>query len=280
MVRTDVDYSARPNKGLVRARILNIIEESFRPRHIPNESVAYISFAGYQWLDCLEFYRRFNIRNVYSIENHRRRYRRAKFNRPYEFFDLFPGEVPEFLDEKLAEIADTRKAIYLDYEARFGDLLLRDLEALFASSFFDQKGLLFITFNTRFTRDKLSPEAKQIVPPEIESRNRFELWITEQFSAYILNQVQRRYRERKQVTEVLKAFYRDTFPMVALGYLIGDSDDEVVPLIRLDEEKLILPVLTSLERNYIFNNLQKPTAEIAETVGVKESFIKSVIRYA
>ncbi len=280
MVQIDIDYSGRPNKSLVRWRILTLVEELFQPEHTPDEKLAYVSFSGYQWLDCLEFYKRFGIRRIYSIEKSTRKYKRALFNRPYEFFDLFLGEVPQFIDDQLAEISKARKVIYLDYESRFSDPVLRDLEAIFASHFFDREGILFLTFNTAFQRRKLSPLMDDTIPAEIQSRNRFEKWLAEEFSGYLLNLLQSRYERGKLLREVLKVFYEDTARMVVLGYLVQSNAEDVVRVERCNREDFHLPHLTFLERNFIYNNLGKEPEKIADEVGVPEKFVESVMRYA
>ena len=75
----------RPSKSLVRSKIFNIIEETFHPPHEHDCDLSFITFSGYRFIDSVEFYKRFNIRNIYSIENIPYLYNRALFNKPYEF---------------------------------------------------------------------------------------------------------------------------------------------------------------------------------------------------
>ena len=85
MSRIDVNYLDRPNKSLVRSKIFHIIEQTFHPKHEHSERLSFITFSGYRFIDSIEFYQRFNIRNIYSIEWGSGRYKRAKFNSPYSF---------------------------------------------------------------------------------------------------------------------------------------------------------------------------------------------------
>ncbi|MHA2263632.1 MAG: O-methyltransferase [Candidatus Thorarchaeota archaeon] len=277
MTKADVDYLERPNKSIVRARILDAIEQTFHPEHRPDEPLAFVSFSGYQFIDAIGFYNRFGIRNIFSIEYNERLYRRSLFNIPYGFFSVTNGRVTQFIDECLREIADHKKVIYLDYECRFSDIIIEDLEALFSSAFFDEKGLLFMTFNTGFDRSRIGSLVSEIVPEQVESRQAFEGWLNEDFGSYILDKTQRRYQSNKVVTEIIKALYRDTSNMVVLGYLIDDSDDEEITLVKGESEEFRLPVLTFMETNYIRNNLDDSPSDIAERIGLLESDVRAVL---
>lgn len=279
MTKIDVDYSSRPNKSLVHSRIFNITEETFHPQHIPSENLSYITFSGYRFIDSIEFYRRFNIRNIYSIENSERLYIRAKFNRPYEFIDITNGRIADFIDEKYKNVIGTNKVIYLDYESRFNDSIISDLEALFSSGFFDKDSLLFITFNRGFDRNKLTSKVSEIIPNNIKTSEAFKTWLSEQFSNLILHQVQRKYIYKKVLQEILKAFYRDTANMVVFGYLIKDRKEESTPLETIQAEEFALPVLTFLEENYIRNQLTGDPSNIADQLGLKGKDIRNYIKY-
>lgn len=279
MTKIDVDYSSRPNKSLVRSRIFNITEETFHPQHVPSEKLSYITFSGYRFIDSIEFYKRFNIRNIYSIENNKRLYRRAKFNRPYEFIDIINGRIVDFIDEKYKNVIGTKKIIYLDYESIFNDIIIFDLEALFSSGFFDKDSLLFITFNRGFDRNKLTPKVSEIIPNNIKTPEAFKTWLSEQFSNLILHQVQRKYGYKKVLQEVLKVFYRDTANMVVFGYLIKDRKEEGAPLEIIQEEEFALPVLTFLEENYIRNHLDGDTCDIADQLGLIKKDVRNYIKY-
>jgi len=279
LTKIDVDYSSRPNKSLVRSRIFNITEETFHPQHVPSEKLSYITFSGYRFIDSIEFYKRFNIRNIYSIENNKRLYRRAKFNRPYEFIDIINGRIVDFIDEKYKNVIGTKKIIYLDYESIFNDIIIFDLEALFSSGFFDKDSLLFITFNRGFDRNKLTPKVSEIIPNNIKTPEAFKTWLSEQFSNLILHQVQRKYGYKKVLQEVLKVFYRDTANMVVFGYLIKDRKEEGAPLEIIQEEEFALPVLTFLEENYIRNHLDGDTCDIADQLGLIKKDVRNYIKY-
>jgi len=279
LAKIDVDYSSRANKSLVRSRIFNITEETFHPQHVPSEKLSYITFSGYRFIDSIEFYKRFNIRNIYSIENNERLYRRAKFNRPYEFIDIINGRVADFIDEKYENVIGTNKVIYLDYESRFNDSIISDLEALFSSAFFDKDSLLFITFNRCFDRNKLTSKVSEIIPNNIKIPEAFKTWLSEQFSNLILHQVQRKYRYKKVLQEFLKAFYRDTANMVVFGYRIKDRKEESAPLETIQAEEFALPVLTFLEENYIRNQLTDDPSNIADQLGLKGEAVRNYIKY-
>ena len=279
MTKIDVDYSSRPNKSLVRSRIFNITEETFHPQHAPSEKLSYITFSGYRFIDSIEFYRRFNIGNIYSIENNDRRYRRAKFNRPYEFIDITNGRIVDFIDEKYKNVIGTNKVIWLDYESKLNDKIIYELEALFSSGFFDKDSLLFITFNRGFDRDKLTSKVLEIIPRNIKTPEAFNIWLSEQFSHLILDQVQRKYKYKKVLREVLKVFYRDTADMVVFGYLIKDRKEESTPLETIQAEEFALPVLTFLEENYIRNQLTDDPSNIADQLGLKGEAVRNYIKY-
>lgn len=279
MTKINVDYSSRPNKSLVRSRIFNITEETFHPQHVPSEKLSYITFSGYRFIDSIEFYKRFNIRNIYSIENNKRLYRRAKFNRPYEFIDIINGRIVDFIDEKYKNVIGTKKIIYLDYESIFNDIIIFDLEALFSSGFFNKDSLLFITFNRGFDRNKLTPKVSEIIPNNIKTPEAFKTWLSEQFSNLILHQVQRKYGYKKVLQEVLKVFYRDTANMVVFGYFIKDRKEEGAPLETIQAEVFALPVLTFLEENYIRNHLDGDTCDIADQLGLIKKDVRNYIKY-
>lgn len=279
MTKIDVDYSNRPSKSLIRYRIFDITEEKFNPQHLPHEDISYITFSGYNFIDSKEFYRRFNIRNIYSIENDERRYRRAKFNRPYDFIDVINGRVEDFIDNRYKSVIKTRKIIYLDYESRFNDIIIQDLDALFSSGFFDRSSLLFITFNMRFKRKKLTPEVLKIIPNDIKTKEAFKTWLSEKFSDLILYQVQRKYERKKVLQEVLKVFYRDTADMAVFGYLIKDSEDNGGLSETIQVEEFALPVLTFLEENYIRNHLNDDPCEIAKQLGLEKKDVSNYIKY-
>jgi len=279
LTKIDVDYSSRPNKSLVRSRIFDITEETFRPQHVPYEELSYITFSGYSFIDSIEFYKRFNIRNIYSIENRERLYRRAKFNRPYRFIDIIKGRIADFIDEKYKKVIGTKKVIYLDYESRFNDIIISDLEALFSSGFFDKNSLLFITFNRGFNGNKLTSKVSEIIPNNIRTLEAFKTWLSEQFSNLMLYQVQRKYGYKKVLQEVLKVFYCDTANMVVFGYLIKDRKEEVAPLETIQAEEFALPVLTFLEENYIRNHLDGDPCDIADQLGLIRKDVRNYIKY-
>ena len=108
MSKINIDYSVRPNKSLVRIRILNIIEEVFHPPHDQTANLSYTTFSGFRFVDSIEFYNRFNNRNIYSIEHDSKLFKRAHFNRPYEFIKIIKGKVADFIDEKYQEISSEK----------------------------------------------------------------------------------------------------------------------------------------------------------------------------
>ena len=279
MTKIDVDYSSRPNKSLVRSRIFNITEETFHPQHVTTEKLSYITFSGYRFIDSIEFYRRFNIRNIYSLECNNSLYRRARFNRPYEFINITNGRILDFIDEKYENVIGTNKVIWLDYESRLIDKIIYDLEALFSSGFFNIDSLLFITFNRTFKKDKLTPKLLEIIPGDINTSEAFKTWLSEQFSHLILHQVQRKYKNKKVLREVLKVFYCDTANMVVFGYLVKDRKEKDTPLKTIKAEEFALPVLTFLEANYIRNYLTDVPSKIADKLGIKEKDVKNYLKY-
>lgn len=279
MSSIDVNYSDRPNKSLVRSRIFHIIEKAFHPEHMHSEVLSFITLSGYRFIDSIEFYHRFNIRNIHSIECKPKRCQRARFNRPYEFIDITEGTIKDFIDEKYASVVETRKVIFLDYESRLIDDVLCDLDALFSSGFFKKKALLFITLNRAFDRGKLTPKVKDILDDRIRTPEAFKTWLSEEFSNIVLNKLQRKYGSSKKLTEVLKAFYCDTSNMVVFGYLIADRRrGDVIRTIK--PETFTLPELTFLEANYIHNNLKLNPMDIANNLGLKVEDVTSYIQYS
>lgn len=279
MSKIDVNYSARPNKSLVRARMFHTIEETFHPRHEHFENLSFITFSGFRYIDSIEFYQRFNIRNIYSIERDRRRHKRAQFNCPYSFIDLTRGKIKDFIDKKYSLVSTTKKVIFLDYESRLIDDIISDLNALFISGFFDTDCLLFITFNRAFDPAKLTPRIKEILPDNTNTLEAFKNWLSDGFSHIVLDKLVRKYSERKQLKEILKAFYRDSAPMVVFGYLIKDKGAgntfETTVL-----EEFNLPELTFLEANHIYNNLDGNPNAIADEIGLRPKDIKTYIKYS
>lgn len=279
MSSIDVNYSDRPNKSLVRSRIFHIIEQAFHPEHKHSEKLSFITLSGYRFIDSIEFYHRFNIRNIYSIECKPKRWQRARFNKPYEFIVITKGTIKDFIDEKYASVVETRKVIFLDYESRLIDDVLSDLDALFSSGFFKKKSLLFITFNRAFDRDKLTPKVKDILDDRIRTPEAFKTWLSEEFSNIVLNKLQRKYGSSKKLTEVLKVFYCDTSNMVVFGYLIADRRrGDVIRTIKT--ETFTLPELTFLEANYIHNNLRLKPMDIANNLGLNVEDVRSYIQYS
>lgn len=279
MPKTDVDYSDRPNKSLVRSRIFYIIEETFHPKHKHSERLSFITFSGFRFIDSIEFYKRFNIRNVYSIERDPRLCKRAKFNRPYDFIDVTEGEIKDFIDEKYNLVVETSKVVYLDYESRFQDNIISDLDALFSSGFFDKDSLLFIAFNRGFDRAKLTSVVKEIIPEDIQTPEAFRTWLSKEFSYVVLNRLCRKYGRRKRLEEVLKVFYRDTANMVVFGYLIVHNG-EGRPFKTVKPEIFALPQLTFLEANYIRNNLKGKPSTIAHYLGLRQDDVEIYVKYS
>ncbi len=275
MSKNNIDYSVRPNKSLVRIRILNIIDKVFRPLHDQPANLSYTTLSGFRFVDSIEYYNRFNNRNIYSIEYDSRLFKRAHFNRPYEFIKIIKGRVADFLDEKYQEISSTRKTIFLDYECRFIDNIIIDLEALFSAGFFNEKSLLFITFNRTFIKDNLTPMVSDIIPEEIDRKEIYENWLKEDFSSFILDKVQKKYSDKKVLKEKLKVFYRDTANMAVFGYLIKDKEENELPLKKIEFESFALPELTFLEENYIRNRLTGEAQEIADDLGLSERDIEN-----
>jgi hypothetical protein len=277
--RIDVNYSDRPNKSLVRARMLHIVEETFRPRHEHFENLSFITLSGFRFIDSIEFYQRFNIRNIYSIECNAGRYKRAKFNCPYCFINLTKGRIQDFIDDKYSLVSAMKKVIFLDYESRLIDEIISDVNALFASGFFDTDCLLFIAFNRTFLIDKLTPRIKELLPDHIKTHEAFESWLSDGFSNLVLDKLVRKYGERKQLKEILKAFYRDTSPMVIFGYLIRDKGDSNTFESTVLEE-FNLPELTFLEANHIHNNLEGNPNAIADEIGLSPKDVETYIQYS
>lgn len=279
MPKIDVDYSDRPNKSLVRSRIFHIVEETFHPRHEHSERLSFITFSGFRFIDSMEFYKRFNIRNIYSIERDSRLCKRAKFNSPYDFIDVTEGEIKDFIDEKYKLVVETRKVIYLDYESKLQDNIISDLDALFSSGFLDKDSLLFIAFNRGFERAKLTSVVKEIVPESIQTPEAFQMWLSENFSYVVLNRLRRKYGTHKRLEEVLKVFYRDTANIAVFGYLMVDNGEER-PFKTTKLETLALPRLTFLEANYIRNNLKGKPSVIARYLGLKQDDVEAYIKYS
>ncbi len=279
MPKIDVDYSERPNKSLVRSRIFHIIEETFHPKHEHSEKVSFITFSGFRFIDSIEFYRRFNIRNIYSVERDTRLCKRAEFNVPYDFMDITEGEIKDFIDEKYKLVVETRKVMYLDYESRLQDNIISDLDALFSSGFFNRDALLFIAFNRGFERAKLTSVVKEIIPESINTPEAFRAWLSKEFSHIVLNKLLRKYGRHKRLQEVLKVFYRDMANMVVFGYLITDNG-EGRSFKTVREESFTLPQLTFLEANYIRNNLKGEPSVIADHLGLRQRDVQIYIKYS
>lgn len=279
MSKIKVDYSDRPNKSLVRYRIFNIIEEVFHPLYDVDSNISYITFSGYRFIDSVEFYRRFNNRNIYSIEYKPDLYKRACFNRPYEFIEIIQGRVSDFIDERYQDISTSNKVIFLDYEWLFRDAIITDLEVLFSVGFFDDESLLFITFNRNFKREKLTSVVKEILPEDIKNKDAYENWLKEYFSHFILNKVQEKYSTRKSLYEKLKVFYKDTAKMAIFGYLIKDRENESPPIVTTEFEEFALPDLTFLEENYLQNHLTDEASDIASNLGLSEEDIENYRKY-
>ena len=113
----------------------------------------------------------------------------------------------------------------------------------------DKKSLLFIAFNRGFDKAKLETNVKNIVPDKIDNPDAFKLWLSKEFSNFVLNKMLRKYGGQKQLAEVLKVFYHDTSNMVVFGYHISDRQTEDT-IITIDPENFSLPALTFLEENY------------------------------
>ncbi len=281
MSKIDVDYSGKPNKSLVRSRIFHLIEEKLKPEHKRSEELSFITFSGYRFVDSIEYYSRFNIRNIYSIENNQKRYNRAVFNRPYEFIQITPGEVKDFIDEKYEDVIQTKKVMYLDYESTLRDNIIADLKALFSSGFFNKDALLFITFNRSFERNSLTQRVREIIPEEIRSREAYETWVASSFSDIVLHEVRRKYNQNKALKEILKVFYQDTSesPMVVVGYFIRDRRTGEHLFTQVEREIFNLPILNFLEANYILNHLGKPSIETADHLGLREQDVENYKNY-
>jgi len=277
MSKINIDYSVRPNKNLVRIRILNIIEEAFHPRHDQTANLSYTTFSGFRFVDSIEFYKRFNNRNIYSIEHDTKLFKRANFNRPYEFIKIIKGKVVDFIDEKYQEIRSTKKIIFLDYQCPLNDDIIIDLEDLFSAGFFNEKSLLFITFNRFFKRDKLTPAVSEIIPEEVERKDLYENWLKDYFSSFILFKVQEKYSDRKVLKEKLKVFYKDSAKMAVFGYLIEDKEENELPLQKIELENFALPELTFLEENYIRNRLTHEAQEIKDYLGLSQRDVANYI---
>lgn len=284
MTKTPVDYSERPNKSLVRSKILNIIEEQFEPHHEEPESISYITFSGYRFIDSIEFYKRFSIRSIFSIEYKDSLFRRAKFNMPYEFIDITNGRIVDFIANKGTRVVNTNKIVFLDYESKLNDVIVSDIEALVASGFFNRDCLLFITFNItyrKFYHDKLTPIVKELVPEDIKSEGAYKNWLDENFSYFILDKVQKKFGTQKRIREVLKAFYSDGAKMAIFGYLIKQNDGAEKLLESIKSEEFSLPVLTFLEENYLRNNLLSgEPGNIANVLGLTDQDVSDFIHYA
>ena len=279
MSRIDVNYSDRPNKSLVRARMLHIVEETFHPKHEHSENLSFITLSGFRFIDSIGFYQRFNIRNIYSVECDEGRYKRAKFNCPYCFINLTKGKMRDFIDEKYSLVSAMKKVIFLDYESRLIDEIVSDVNALFGSGFFDTDCLLFIVFNRTFLVKKLTPRIKELLPHDIKTPEAFKSWLSDGFSDFILDGLVRKYGERKQLKEILKAFYKDTSPMVIFGYLIKDKGDSNIFEKTIPEE-FNLPELTFLEANHIHNNLKGDPNVIAGEIGLSPGDVETYIKYS
>lgn len=277
---TDIDYSGRPNKSLVRSRIFQLTEEKLKPEHKHSENLSFITFSGFRFVDSIVFYNQFNIRNIYSIENDARLYKRSVFNRPYEFIEITPGEVTDFIDEKFEEVIGTKKVIHLDYESTLRDNIVFDIEALFAAGFFDKDGLLFITFHRGFNKSALTSKVSDIIPDDVVSKETYNNWLSTSFSDIVLHQIQRKYQKKKTLKEILKVFYQDTSPMVVVGYYIRNRRAEEHLITRTRLEEFTLPVLTFMESNYIFNHLDIQSSETADYLGLLEGDVENFKKYA
>jgi len=259
--------------------MLHIVEETFHPKHEHSENLSFITFSGFRFIDSIEFYQRFNIRNIYSIECDNDRYKRAKFNCPYCFINITKGKIKDFIDEKYSLVATMKKVIFLDYESRLIDEIISDLSALFSSGFFDTDCLLFITFNRTFAINALTPRVKELLPNTIKTSEAFKSWLSDGFSYLVLDDLVRKYKERKQLKEILKAFYRDTSSMVIFGYLVQDKGASNT-FESTELEEFNLPELTFLEANHIHNNLGGNPDAIAGEIGLSPKDVEAYIQYS
>lgn len=282
--KTPVDYSNRPNKSIVRNKILKLIERYFHPAGSNHEDISFITLSGYQFIDSKSYYRRFGLQNIYSIENIESLFTRANFNKPYEFIDITKGTLIDFITEKSEKVIDTLKIINLDYESRLKNDIFYDLQSLIASNYLNNECLLFITFNiqyNKFFNINLLPDAiQEVISDDINSEESFKEWLSSYFPKIILNLVQEKYDKSKSVVEIMKTYYKDSVYMAIFGFYIKNhvSNEDFLSSISL--ETLSLPPLTFLEENYIRNNYQSKTEEeIADRLGLDIETIIEYIKY-
>ena len=273
MKKTSINYTNRPHKTFVRTRILDVIESKFRPKHEHDADVSYVSLAGHMFIDSMEFYKRFNIRRIFSVENRQNRYMRALFNKPYQFIDVIEGDIKKFIDEKLPEVAETRKVIFLDYESTFIESIISDIKYVINSGILDRDTLLFIAFNRHFDRSKCSGLVLDVVPENIKNTEAFKNWLSDDFSGFIENQVRTQYGDEISIEQVIKYFYNDSTNMFVIGYHFSNSKEGVFMHKKIFPEKVVISDLTWLEANYIQNNLSNDTSEISSLIGISHSEI-------
>lgn len=121
---------------------------------------------------------------------------------------------------------------------------------------------------------------KEIVPEDINNTEKFKEWLPDNFSGYILDLLQKRYKNKKCMCEVIKAYYKDTSSMLIFGYHIKDKSEDDDYISGMELEEFCLPELTRAEEHYIRNNLSEDVIKIAKTVGLKEGEVKEYIQNA
>ena len=273
-----MDYSGRPNKEYARQRIVRCIEASFNPAKEGSENLCYISLGGYQFLDTELIYRRFKIKNLYSIENDDATYKRAEFNSPYEFIDITDGTIRDFLRNYEDQVRVYNNIIYMDYTGGLGANILEELSLICNSDLFDNDGLLFITFNAgSFSRSSAPQQLLDNLPEDVLSPEMFREWIANDFVDIINHDINVKYSGTKDIAEVIKAFYIDTSQMVVLGYEVVEGSAGGGQIVKIELENWDLTTLTNHEKHYIKRHISLGAQTIASDLGLTEIEVNSFI---
>lgn len=260
-----VAFVNRPNKDYVRGRLVDLIDLNTDALARPQD-YAYVSLSGYRFVDLLEVYRRFRIRSLFSIESNPQIQRRSEFNRPYEWVQVFPGRLPDFIGSYGPALRGKKKILFLDYNSPLGHDVVQELDALFLSDFYETPGLLFVTLNC--THGSPTPYVKTAASRDFLRKEEFEAWLHGHIPSLVKSQLRKRFSGKD--TRDLAAFvYKDTSPMMVFAFLIDDETSLSKPYVTSDLEHIAVPDMTPLEQHTLRRHSSKGSKQLASEMGIE-----------
>ena len=238
MPADSVNYQLRPNKNVERKLFIEMFRRLDHRLGIGN--YRYIGMGGLWFADFTLVHRELGLTNLISIEKNKAD--RARFNRPFDCVQVKEGETSVVLPE--LDLGRRPSIIWLDYDSDLSGPALRDIQTMTSEA--ASASICIVTVQAHIgqvTRQQgpdgedlsrlqaLEYYAGNVVPTGLRDREITNSTFSGIVSEILLNAFQHGVTvaaRGMRFQPLLNVAYRDGAPMVTVGGLLHDAEDEPI----------------------------------------------------